>query len=120
MTPEEFAQSEWAYAIECNPDGFDPSPTEGYRGSVAPFTFGDVARVIAYADGENDGPSWLVVLELADGRYVFADASCDYTGWDCQSGVRSVVAASLDNLIRWGIGSEERDRLGIYAAGVTS
>lgn len=44
-----------------------------------------VKRVVCADEGCNDGPSWICVAELDDGRYVIVDAGCDYTGWDCQS-----------------------------------
>ena len=50
--------------------------------SVEPFGRHHVKRVIALAEGENDGDNWLVVGELHDGRFFVLDAGCDYTGWD--------------------------------------
>jgi len=50
--------------------------------SIEPFSRLDVKRVIASAEGENDGPNWLVVGELHDGRFFAISAGCDYTGWD--------------------------------------
>lgn len=46
------------------------------------FTTSDVAHVIAYDEGENDGPNWIIAGKLDDGRYFFLSAGCDYTGWD--------------------------------------
>lgn len=82
MTPQEFAESVWASAFNYNTDGFTPLPVEGFKGSTEPFTFDDVEQVLMHADGENDGPEWLVALRLKDGRFVFVEAGCDYTGWD--------------------------------------
>ncbi len=84
----------------------------GYRGSLAAFSVDDVVRVIARSDGENDGPEWIGAFELSDGRFVFVAAHCDYTGWDCKAGGYVRVAASLTDLVRWGIGQNERARLG--------
>jgi hypothetical protein len=49
---------------------------------LTPFARRDVARVVAQQDGENDGPDWVCVGELRDGRFFALRAGCDYTGWD--------------------------------------
>jgi len=85
---------------------------EGYRGSIATFALHDVSRVVAREDGENDERDWLGVFELADGRFVFVAAGCDYTGWDCRAHGHTRVAATLTDLVRWGIGQNERARFG--------
>ena len=41
-----------------------------------------VASVLASSEGENDGPSWMTIFFMHDGRFAFMEASCDYTGWD--------------------------------------
>lgn len=41
----------------------------------------DVAEVIACQDGDNDGPDWVAIGRLKDGRYFTIRAGCDYTGW---------------------------------------
>lgn len=73
----------------------------------------DIARVIASVNGENDGEHWLGVFELKDGRFLFADGWCDYTGWDCQAGNSLELAESLDDLLLYGLNESERKRLGI-------
>lgn len=45
------------------------------------FTREDVFRIVAADEGENDGPEWVGVFELNDGRFVSIEAGCDYTGW---------------------------------------
>lgn len=42
----------------------------------------DVVEIIAAVNGENDGPDWLGLFRLRDGRYLIAQGGCDYTGWD--------------------------------------
>jgi hypothetical protein len=80
---------------------------------LTPFSRDDVRRIIVLAEGENDGDSWLGVFELLDGRFAFISAWCDYTGWDCRAGGSSWVASTLDDIIRWAIGIEERKRLNL-------
>jgi hypothetical protein len=79
--------------------------------SNTPFGIGDVADVIAADPGENDSQSWMMAGKLKDGRFFFLDAWCDYTGWDCQAGGDGQVADTLDNLIRFGMTKEARERL---------
>lgn len=45
------------------------------------FNAADVARVVASANGENDGASWVAILALKSGKFAYLTASCDYTGW---------------------------------------
>lgn len=51
-------------------------------GPISPFTREDVVDVLAAVDGENDGPDWIIVGQLEDGRWFALRAGCDYTGWD--------------------------------------
>lgn len=61
------------------------------------FTVEDIANIHAEVPGHNDEDSWYWILELTDGRILLTTAWCDYTGWDCQSGGESVVAARLED-----------------------
>lgn len=54
------------------------NPQEGY-------TADDIAEVLAVWEGANDGGDWRWILKLNDGRFVFLQGGCDYTGWDCRS-----------------------------------
>ena len=47
-----------------------------------PFTRDDIADLLACEAGKNDGPAWIAVMRLKDGRFAFLEAGCDYTGWD--------------------------------------
>jgi hypothetical protein len=89
----------------------NPQPTAGYTGRIDRFVREDVAEIIAIDDGENEGRDWVGVFHLKDGRFAFLSAGCDYTGWDCQAGGSSWVAADLPSLIRWGLRAEDRERL---------
>jgi hypothetical protein len=93
-------------------DGASVSAAEGdTQVSVNEFTRDDVVEILVMSDGENDGPSWLGVFRLRDGRFAFLSASCDYTGWDCQAGGAAVVALDLTHLIAFGMGDYDRARL---------
>lgn len=71
----------------------------------------DIKNVVAMDPGENDGPEWLAVFELHNGNFLFLQAGCDYTGWDCQSGGDSWVASDLDSLEQFGLTDDARSRL---------
>lgn len=73
----------------------------------------DVTRVVAASEGENDGPAWVIVVELKDGRFAFLTAGCDYTGWDCKAGGHCIVDTDLAHLVRFGLGEGDRARLGL-------
>lgn len=124
MTLKELEGSDWECAFEyagekrpdwshgydvpylaCSPD--DPRSKEPQPG----FARADVERIIALAEGENDGPRWVGVFKLKDGRFACLSAGCDYTGWDCQAGGNAHVAPRLKDIIRWGLTADERDRL---------
>ena len=90
-----------------------PSPVTDSTMDCAPFGMADVAEVLHAREGDHDGPSWLVVLRLNDGRFAYIEAGCDYTGWDCQAGGSASVARTLPELIRFGMPEESRKDLGL-------
>lgn len=91
----------------------DGRPVLGTTAAPGYFSREDVAEVIALSEGENEGPDWLAVVRLHDGRFGFLSAGCDYTGWDCQADGQAFVAASLAELIQFGIPAHDRERLGL-------
>jgi hypothetical protein len=54
---------------------------EGATCSTDAFDVGDIAETIGTAEGENDGPDWVWIGRLTDGRFAGLSAGCDYTGW---------------------------------------
>ncbi len=78
-----------------------------------PFNYNDLSLVLHADEGMNDGPSWIMVGQLKDGRFFFLEAWCDYTGWDCQAGGDAQVSNSYENLIRYGMTEDARHRLQI-------
>lgn len=89
-----------------------PDLVAGASCSKDEFTREDVEYVVGSVEGQNAGDSWLAVVKLKDGRYAFITAWCDYTGWGCQDGGSSWVAEDLPRLVRFGLGQEDRERLG--------
>lgn len=84
----------------------------GEAAEYASWSCEDVAEILAMSEGENDEANWLMVVKLKDGRFSFLSAGCDYTGWDCQAGGSSHERDTLEALIRFGMGQDDRDRLG--------
>lgn len=87
--------SDWRYAAEC-----------------AGLNTAEVEEVIASADGENDGESWIALLRLSGGRVAFMTAWCDYTGWGCQDGGEVTTHTSLQHLCQMVLSEDDRQRLG--------
>ena len=85
----------------------------GIEVSTAEFTRADIDTIEVYEEGENDGPDWIVLGQLKDGRWFFLRAGCDYTGWDCQSGGMVDLAPDRALLLQYGISNEELRRLGL-------
>lgn len=88
----------------------DVSACEGFAGSIK---IGDdeIKAVYRASEGANDERSWLCVGELRDGRWFYLEASCDYTGWDCQAGGRIIIGADEAQVRQFACGDEARERL---------
>lgn len=85
---------------------------EAFQYAPSGVSLGDVVQVLGREDGENDGQSWLGFFLLRDGRYLVLQASCDYTGWDCQAGGTGELYATRLAAIQ-SMGDTERYRLGL-------
>lgn len=77
----------------------------------------DVRKILAIEDGENDGPCWLGVFKMRDGKFLAVRAGCDYTGWDCQAGGHADLADTHADVVALGLTLEERTRLGLRVSG---
>ncbi len=107
-------QGDWAYALH-----------EAMRGSCGSYDCGPelvselgVVEIIADSDGEADEANWLAILKLADGRFAFLSAGCDYTGWDCRASGSLSYAPTLADLCRMELDEDSRQRLGFDVFGV--
>lgn len=118
---KELDSDDWWYVFAWSSnedrDGNGSAPPEpaapGVVVDCSPFDREDVVELFGIVEGENDGPEWTAYGRLRDGRFFSIAAGCDYTGWGCQSGGRSAVAATREDIERFGITDEERQR---YAA----
>lgn len=81
--------------------------------SYAPFNRGDVVEVLHSVEGQNDGDSWVGIFRLADGRFGYLTAWCDFTGWDCQANGHGDTRATIDDVIRELCTDDNRLRLGL-------
>ncbi len=123
--PPELDSYDWAEAFGyAGEPGTNGSPNiertvdaEDAAVAVTPFTRADVTEIVAMSEGENDGPPWIIVGRLHDGRWFHIEAGCDYTGWDCQAGGTTVVSGDRERLIRLGVTAEHRERLGLGGSG---
>jgi hypothetical protein len=85
------------------------------------FPISSVVEPLAMVAGDNDAETWLGLFKVRHSSvygeaYLFVEAGCDYTGWDCQASGYGYASLSLENLWRWGVGDEQRARL--VAAGL--
>jgi len=111
MTLNELLESyDWESAFH---EGNPPTAAVNFGGSIERFSREDVAEICHSEDGENDGPEWVMVCRLNDGRWVFLEAGCDCTGWDCQASGRSTVAGDYESIVRFGCNTSTRRRLNI-------
>lgn len=71
----------------------------------------DVAEVLALEDGDNDGPDWIGLFRMTDGKFMVLRAWCDYTGWGCQESGSADIADTLADVVAGGLTRDERHRL---------
>lgn len=67
----------------CRVRGHDHTPHKTITSTVSEATFDrdDVEFTFGMLNGENNGPQWIGVFHLKDGRFAVLRAGCDYTGW---------------------------------------
>jgi len=90
----------------------EPAPP-GALVDTSPVLREEVAEITHLEEGENDGPSWIIYGRLNGGRWFSLEASCDYTGWDCQAGGDAAVALSREDIERYGLSDSARKRFDI-------
>lgn len=96
----------------CHAINPQPQPPS-YNGSIETFSREDVEEIFAMEEGENDGADWIIYGRLKDGRFFAARGGCDYTGWDCQASNSGDVAATKEDIERFGLTNDERYRFKI-------
>lgn len=58
-----------------------------YNGPGPVTATNGIADLVMTREGERDGRSWIWEVSMEDGTDWIAEGWCDYTGWDCQSGL---------------------------------
>ncbi len=81
--------------------------------NLTPFTREDVKEICGIKEGANDEEAWRIYGRLKDGRWFYLEASCDYTGWDCQAGGSATIAKSRQEIETMGMGNEAREVFGL-------
>jgi hypothetical protein len=60
-------------------------------------------------EGENDEQSWLLLCQLDNGYYAYLEAWCDYTGFDCQGGMKLYCSKELHILVEMAMDDTARE-----------
>jgi hypothetical protein len=75
--------------------------------ATTPFAAADVVDIAWLDAGSPDGPPWIAIVQLADGRWVYTSYTVEITGdvrWTY------VFAASHDRLWFWACTDDDRER----------
>ena len=59
-------------------------------------------------EGHNDEDAWQLLCKLDNGNFAFYSAWCDYTGFDCQGGMKLIVSKDLKCLFYDGLTDAQR------------
>jgi hypothetical protein len=73
-----------------------------------PVPWTDIVEIVYIVDGDGDGPPWLLVVRLADGRWVYFNHILQISG---EVYTTVVVARSLETLWWGALTEEDRDRV---------
>jgi len=60
-------------------------------------------------EGENDNADWNLLAKLTNGKFILFTAWCDYTGFDCQSGIKLYVASNIEILFNKAMTTGQRN-----------
>jgi hypothetical protein len=86
-----------------------PIPTDTTQSDPGNFP-NNIKEYYWIREGENDGNPWELLCKLDNDCYVFYSACCDYTGFDCQGGMRAYISKDKDAIFNMGMNEEERKR----------
>lgn len=54
--------------------------------NVLDFNQLEQSQIFFFQRGQNDEEAWIFIAKRKDGLYIYFNASCDYTGFDCRGG----------------------------------
>jgi hypothetical protein len=102
-------RSEDKNALYVAKDFIRPIPTDKTQSDPGNFP-NNITEYYWIREGENDGDSWELMCKLDNDCYVFYSASCDYTGFDCQGGMKAYISKDKNAIFYMGMNEEERKR----------
>lgn len=70
----------------------------------------NIAEYYWIHEGHNDEEPWHCLCKLDNGYYAFYSAWCDYTGFDCQGGMKLIISKNSDKLFNEGLTQSQRDK----------
>ena len=68
----------------------------------------NIAEFYWLHEGHNDEDAWQLLCKLDNSNYAFYTAWCDYTGFDCQGGMKLIVSKDLKRLLYEGLTERSR------------
>jgi len=68
----------------------------------------NISDIYWFHEGKNDEDAWLLLCKLDNGNYAFYSAWCDYTGFDCQGGMKLIVSKDIKRLFYDGMTEAQR------------
>ena len=69
---------------------------------------GNIVEFYWLHEGHNDEDAWECLCKLDNGNFAYYTAWCDYTGFDCQGGMKIIVSKDLKRLFYEGLTERSR------------
>ena len=66
----------------------------------------NIVDIYWYIEGEHDEEDWEFLGKIKYGdsfKYIYFNAWCDYTGFDCQGGIKIYISGSKDKLEKYAV-----------------
>ena len=70
----------------------------------------NISKYIWGEEGENDFVDWILLCKLNNGKYAYYTAWCDYTGFDCQGGMKLYISSKLKTLVKMAMDDKNRTK----------
>jgi hypothetical protein len=109
-----FAWEEFDYPIKADWDKFGPIAGEeealGWQEEEM-MDYKKFERAYFVQVGENDGDAWIFLVKHQNGYYIYFNAWCDYTGFDCQGGKVTEYSKSWEDMWRLGLPDDVRSMI---------
>ena len=100
-----------ASCLRSMPGFVDPTPEQ----------MGDFPKNIQHyywiSEGKNDTHPWRALVRLSTGLFVFLEASCNFSGFECQGDIHVYGAEKIQTLINNAMSEDARQRFGRIFSG---